>query len=156
MTPPPTALSSVPVGGPAKHMNVDELLTLLVVEVRELRSAVEKLSPAPARRLVDAAAVAAALAVDRSWVYAHALELGGVPLGDGLRPRLRFDLEAASERFACLAGERSLPASGQQPQTIATADTRAGTRRRRSTATGLPEPGSVLRVRPRAGGARVC
>jgi hypothetical protein len=137
-------------------MNVDELFALLVGEIRELRAAVERLSPAPARRLVDAAAVATALGVDRSWVYRHALELGGVPLGDGPRPRLRFDLEAASERFACLAGERSHPASGQQSQAIAAPDRRAGTRRRRSPASGLPEPGSVLRVRPRAtGGGRV-
>jgi len=43
-------------------------------------------------RLVDAAAVAAALRVERDWVYAHAEELGGFRLG-GPQGRLRFDLQ---------------------------------------------------------------
>jgi hypothetical protein len=41
--------------------------------------------------LVDAAGIAAQFGVDRSWVYDHADELGAVRLGDGPRPRLRFD-----------------------------------------------------------------
>ena len=41
--------------------------------------------------LLTAAQVAARLGVQRTWVYAHANELGVVRLGDGPRPRLRFD-----------------------------------------------------------------
>jgi hypothetical protein len=41
--------------------------------------------------LLTAEEVAARLGVERSWVYAHARELGVVRLGDGPRPRLRFD-----------------------------------------------------------------
>jgi predicted DNA-binding transcriptional regulator AlpA len=41
--------------------------------------------------LLTAAQVAARLGVDRSWVYAHANELGAVRLGNGPRARLRFD-----------------------------------------------------------------
>ena len=41
--------------------------------------------------LLTAAQVAARFNVDRSWVYAHAEELGVVRLGSGPRPRLRFD-----------------------------------------------------------------
>ena len=41
--------------------------------------------------LLTAAQVAARLGVERTWVYAHANELGVVRLGDGPRPRLRFD-----------------------------------------------------------------
>jgi hypothetical protein len=47
----------------------------------------------PARtveRLVDAAALAEILGVDRSWVYAHAAELGAYRLGDGPKAALRF------------------------------------------------------------------
>ena len=44
--------------------------------------------PAP---LLTAAQVARRFGVTRSWVYAHADELGVVRLGDGPRPRLRFD-----------------------------------------------------------------
>ena len=41
--------------------------------------------------LLTAAEVAERFGVDRSWVYAHARELGVVQLGAGPRPRLRFD-----------------------------------------------------------------
>ena len=48
--------------------------------------------PAAPVRLVDARSLAAALGVDRSWVYAHADELHAVRIGNG-RGRLRFDLD---------------------------------------------------------------
>lgn len=51
-------------------------------------------------RLVDAAAVAAKLGVDRDWVYAHARALGGVRLG-GPQGRLRFDLQKVEEHLQC-------------------------------------------------------
>ena len=41
--------------------------------------------------LLTAQQVAERFNVDRSWVYAHAEELGVVRLGHGPRPRLRFD-----------------------------------------------------------------
>jgi hypothetical protein len=41
--------------------------------------------------LLTAGQVAARFNVDRSWVYAHANELGVVRIGSGRRPRLRFD-----------------------------------------------------------------
>jgi hypothetical protein len=43
------------------------------------------------RRLLTAGQVAERVGVERSWVYAHAHELGVVRLGLGPRPRLRFD-----------------------------------------------------------------
>jgi hypothetical protein len=49
----------------------------------------------PAGRLVDAGELADLLGVERSWVYEHAERLGAVRLGDGDRPRLRFDPETA-------------------------------------------------------------
>jgi hypothetical protein len=51
-------------------------------------------------RLVDAAAVAAAMGVSRDYVYRHAGELGGRRVGEGERPRLRFALEEAVARAA--------------------------------------------------------
>lgn len=48
-------------------------------------------------RLLSAAQVATRLCVQRSWVYDHAEELGVVRLGDGPRPRLRFDPEVIAE-----------------------------------------------------------
>ena len=41
--------------------------------------------------LLTAAQVASRFGVARSWVYAHAHELGAIRLGNGPRPRLRFD-----------------------------------------------------------------
>lgn len=45
--------------------------------------------------LVGAATLAQELGVDVRWVRTHAIELGGVRLGNGPRPRLRFDVETA-------------------------------------------------------------
>lgn len=48
------------------------------------------------RELVDAAELARRFGIERSWVYSHAIELGAVKLGDGAKPRLRFDPEVAA------------------------------------------------------------
>jgi hypothetical protein len=98
-------------------------------------------------RLVDATTLAEALGVDRSYVYAHAAELGAIRLGSGSKPRLRFDLEAAREAFACYASKQS-----RGSNTSAGAESAAPTApRRRCLPNRLPEPGSVLAVRPRGG-----
>ncbi len=41
--------------------------------------------------LLTARAVAERFGVSREWVYEHKAELGAILLGDGPRPRLRFD-----------------------------------------------------------------
>ena len=48
------------------------------------------------RELVDASELARRLEIERSWVYSHAIELGAVKLGQGKKPRLRFDPEIAA------------------------------------------------------------
>jgi integrase len=63
--------------------------------------------------LLTAADVAWRFNVDRSWVYAHARELGVVRIGDGPRPRLRFDPAVIAQRQLPLvhiaeASERSI------------------------------------------------
>lgn len=60
-----------------------------VVELLEAR-AVQR------RALVDAAELARLFGIERSWVYSHAIELGAVKLGEGAKPRLRFDPEVAA------------------------------------------------------------
>ncbi|HMC03750.1 MAG TPA: hypothetical protein VKI23_06450, partial [Cellulomonadaceae bacterium] len=52
------------------------------------------------RRLVDAATLAAELGVERSWVYEHRDELHPVRLGNGSKPRLRFDVPAVRAALA--------------------------------------------------------
>ena len=56
------------------------------------------------RELVDASELARRLGIERSWVYSHAIELGAVKLGQGKKPRLRFDPEIAA-RFLQKVGE---------------------------------------------------
>jgi hypothetical protein len=43
--------------------------------------------------LVDARELADELAVSLDYVYAHAVELGGMRLGSGPKARIRFDLD---------------------------------------------------------------
>lgn len=60
--------------------------------------------------LLAAAQVAARLGVDRSWVYAHADELGAVRLGQGPRPRLRFDPAVVAHLMVGRRGPQPAPA----------------------------------------------
>jgi hypothetical protein len=74
--------------------------------------------------LVDAAALAVHLSVDRSYVYEHATELGAIRLGSGPRARLRFDLEDVRRRLSatsCSASRESeavdpAPTAGLRPR----------------------------------------
>ena len=88
---------------------------------------------APAPALVDAATVAKQFGLSREWVYEHADELGAARLGDGPRPRLRFDLRAVE---AALAG--------------ASRGTAGKCRRGTSVQSAAPAP-SRRRARPRQG-----
>jgi hypothetical protein len=47
--------------------------------------------------LVSAVELAQQLGVTRAWVYEHARELGAIRLGEGPRPRLRFDPDVAAQ-----------------------------------------------------------
>jgi hypothetical protein len=60
-----------------------------VVELLEQRGV-------PGHELVDAAELARRFGIERSWVYSHAIELGAVKLGNGPKPRLRFDPQIAA------------------------------------------------------------
>jgi len=80
-----------------------------------------------ARRMVDAGTLARELGVERSWVYAHRQELGGVKLGTGPKPRLRFDVETARELLAS-----STSKEWRTPQTPVAADGSSQRHRQRS------------------------
>jgi hypothetical protein len=93
------------------------------------------------RRLVDAATLAAELGVERSWVYAHRVELGAIQLGSGSKPRLRFDVEVAREVLA-----RSAVSESHEPKSPAsTGDLKRRRRKRMDRRPGLlPIRGSVI------------
>ncbi|MBK5218938.1 MAG: hypothetical protein JJE35_04015 [Thermoleophilia bacterium] len=61
--------------------------------------------------LLDVDGLARLLGVQSRWVYEHAGELGAIRLGEGRRPRLRFDPEEAVER---LARRAAAPSGGEQ------------------------------------------
>jgi hypothetical protein len=66
-----------------------EAIARRVVEILEQRGLQN-------RELVDAAELARRFGIERSWVYSHAIELGAVKLGNGGKPRLRFDPQIAA------------------------------------------------------------
>ena len=70
--------------------------------------------------LVDAIELARRFGIERSWVYSHAIELGAVKLGNGAKPRLRFDpavaarvLQKTDETSAAVPPTRSGERAGQ-------------------------------------------
>ena len=87
------------------------------------------------RELVDAQTIAAILGVSRSTVYEHAELLGAIEVGNGSRPRLRFDVDQARAAWTHKAGTAGREDEVRPP-------TRAPRRRR-----GEPEDG-LLPVRP--------
>ena len=66
-------------------------------------------------RLLNARQVAARFNVERSWVYAHAEELGVVRIGQGPRPRLRFDPTVVAQH---LLARPARPAAAPSPSHI--------------------------------------
>ena len=116
-------------------------LAMLVVDEIERRQARKASSHVG---LVDTQTLARALGVSRRFVYQHADELGAQRLGSGSKPRLRFDLEAAREAMRCSVSRSSLTP-------IPSNDGRSSNAKRvsrRRVPNGVPQPGSILRVRP--------
>jgi len=66
--------------------------------IRAIAREVARLS-VPGGGLLTASEVALAFSVTRGWVYAHADELGAIRLGDGPRPRLRFEPAVVTQRL---------------------------------------------------------
>jgi len=63
-----------------------------LAELRDrLRALEARVESQPTPRLVDATEVARMLGKRREWVYRRKVELGGVPLGSGPRPRWGFN-----------------------------------------------------------------
>ena len=87
----------------------DQLLELAdLVAERLSRCAATQLVERAERRLVSAGELSRQLGIDRSWVYANADALGARRVGNGPRPRLRFDLD---EALAALTSRTSSKAS---------------------------------------------
>jgi hypothetical protein len=77
---------------------------------------------------IDARELAERLGVERSWVYAHARELGGVRLGDGPRARLRFDVERVRGMLGDVASGPAVEVNGVAPRSPARRQRSRGTK----------------------------
>lgn len=64
-------------------------------------------------RMISAEEVSRRWGVGRRWVYNHAEQLGALRLGDGRRPRLRFDPAEVAER---LGAPRPAGAASDRPR----------------------------------------
>ena len=86
--------------------------------------------------LIDAAALARELGVERDWVYEHAGQLGAIRLG-GPRGRLRFDLEVVREKLGGAEPGSWRPPRRRPRRSTATSNVARPSRRRpiRSTLT---------------------
>jgi hypothetical protein len=73
----------------------DRLAERVVERIAEM---LDERDAAPA--LLDATQVARILGISRATVYEHANELGAIRIGDGPRPRLRFDRRRLAEHLA--------------------------------------------------------
>ena len=81
-----------------RPMSALETPTLDAATIRAIAREVARLT-VPGGGLLTASEVAVAFNVTRGWVYAHADELGAIRLGDGPRPRLRFDPAVVTQRL---------------------------------------------------------
>ena len=77
----------------------DQLDALADAVAERLESKVSNALGTSPQGLVDAQTVADALGLGRETVYDHAGELGGVRIGDGQRPRWRFNLQTATDAW---------------------------------------------------------
>lgn len=90
------------------------LVEAVAVRVAELLA--DEHAALPTARLLDAAQLAGLLGVARSWVYEHAETLGAVRLGDGDRPRLRFDPAVALAAWKARDREPALEPAPRTPR----------------------------------------
>jgi excisionase family DNA binding protein len=68
----------------------------------------------PTTDMLTVAEVARRFRVSRDYVYRHADELGAVRVGNGSRPRLRFDLDRVAEALTSRSEDRESDA--RKPQ----------------------------------------
>ncbi len=137
---------AAPDGSEVRGADTHELLASVERLRVELLAAINQ---AARPTLVDAAVVASELGVSRRWVYENADELGAVRLGDGVRGRLRFNLDDALGRFACSPSRQSMPLNRSNSNAVAASQSQPA----RVVPIRMPKPGDNLVSKPREGRA---
>jgi len=72
----------------------------------------ELLRETPPPRLMGVAEVAQRFGLSKTYVYEHADSLGAIRIGDGPRPRLRFDLDVVAQRLTSCSVSSSTESRG--------------------------------------------
>jgi hypothetical protein len=87
------------------HEDIEAIASALAPAIAEAvaQRVLELVDDREGNGLVDAAELARMLGVHRDWVYEQGERLGAIRLGDGLRPRLRFEVSRALESFKRLS-----------------------------------------------------
>ena len=70
----------------------------------------------PDAHLLTAEQLARHLGLNRAWVYEHAAELGAIQLGNGPRPRLRFNAQVAAQALQARRRRNEPTAAGDEPR----------------------------------------
>jgi hypothetical protein len=109
--------------------DLERLAELVAIHVADLLAKPRTRATLASATLVTAADVARRFGVTAEWVREHADELGAVRLGNGPRPRLRFDLERVAEALEQRAAWEAYRGSSS-PDPPASADVPARWRRR--------------------------
>jgi hypothetical protein len=114
------------------HTDIEAIASALARTVAEAvaQRVLELVDERQASELADAAELARALGVEREWVYAHSDQLGAIRLGDGPRPRLRFEVGRAVAAFRELSAERRAVPLRDRPPTPVPRPRRSRGRRR--------------------------
>jgi hypothetical protein len=144
------------VNAPAR-MHPDDLAALADLIAERLRPMIDAPDPPSCPRcgalawekpvLLTAAEVARSYGVSAQWVRDHASDLGVLRLGDGPRPRLRFDAERVATALNASAAREG--DKGSQQAQVAAATEVARRRRRRSTRTSVQSGPELLPIRGR-------
>jgi hypothetical protein len=79
-----------------------------IVALEVAREVIGRIGAKQEREFLDASELARVLAVERDWIYEHQDQLGAIRLGDGRRPRLRFELTRAVEALDALPAARGV------------------------------------------------
>jgi hypothetical protein len=138
----------------AERMHPEDLALLAdLVAERLVQRLDPQASPAPSPMggLVTAAVLAERLGVTADTVRAHADALGAVRIGEGPRPRLRFDLELALTAWSARAARRGSSDSEGRADPVPPLTKEASVRRRRAprSGNGLADvPARALQPRP--------
>jgi hypothetical protein len=87
-----------------------------IVALEVAREVIGRIGPQREREFLDASELAGVLGVERDWIYEHQELLGAIRLGNGRRPRLRFELTRAVEALDELPSNGRTPLMHSRPQ----------------------------------------